>query len=329
MRILLAVLAAITLVAAPADAGQSRPPADPAGALLAAFDTHAIVAKSSPDVGSFVFDLVRDPRFPGRVNDIAVECGNSRLQPLLDAYIAGGDVPDVNRVWRETTQPSCGFSTYYEQLFALVRQVNKTLPAERKIRVLACDPPIDWSRVHTPADFQPFEDRDPTIASVVKTEVLQKHRKALMLFGLGHLKHDGGSTAVPRLEREYPGVAYVVADHFGFTSDNTRLEQRLGSWPALLPLKGSWLSTLDTTTFPTNRDYPPGTKGYPGVDAYLYEAPADLLLREPLSARAVLDTDYLAELRRRATALDAPPDSIEWPEAMFERERTSGVLMRG
>ncbi|OXM59906.1 hypothetical protein [Amycolatopsis vastitatis] len=328
-RTVLAVLAAATLVAAPADAGQPRPPSDPAGALLAAFDDHAIVAKSSPDVGTFLFDLVRDPRVPGKVNDIVVECGNSRLQPLLDAYIDGGDVPDVNRVWRDTTQPSCGFSTFYEQLFALVRQVNTTVPAARKIRVLAGDPPIDWSAVHAPADLEPFLDRDASIVSVVKTQVLQKHRKALMLFGLGHLTHDGGSGAVAQLEREYPGAAYVVADHRGFASDNTRLEQRLGSWPALVPLKGSWLGTLDTAYFPTNRDYPPGTRGYPGVDAYLYEGPAGLLLREPLSARAVLDQDYLAELRRRATAVDAPPDSIEWPETFFERERTSGVLLRG
>ncbi|MFJ9782436.1 hypothetical protein ACIRSS_22830 [Amycolatopsis sp. NPDC101161] len=89
-----------------------------------------------------MFDPVRDPRFPGRVNDIAVECGNSLHQPLLDAYTAGGDVPDISRVRRDTTQPSCGFSLFYEQLFALVRQVNTKLPAERKIRVLACDPPI-------------------------------------------------------------------------------------------------------------------------------------------------------------------------------------------
>ncbi|MEU4248923.1 hypothetical protein AB0F15_16080 [Amycolatopsis sp. NPDC026612] len=327
MRLFLAVLAAAVVFAAPADAGQQRP--DPAGALLAAFDDHAIVAKSSPDVGTFVFDLIRDPRFPARVNDIAVECGNARLQPLLDAYIAGGDVPRITSIWRDTTQPSCGFSTFYEQLFALVRQVNTTLPAARKIRVLASDPPVDWSRVHAPADLEPFLDRDASIVSVVKTQVLQRHRKALMLFGLGHLTHDGGSGAVAQLEREYPGAAYVVADHRGFTSDNARLEKQLGPWPALVPLKGSWLGSLDTTFFPVNRDYPPGTRGYPGVDAYLYEGPADLLLREPLSARAVLDTDYLTELRRRATAIDAPPDSIEWPETFFERERTSGVLLRG
>ncbi|MFJ1768540.1 hypothetical protein ACIOD2_50065 [Amycolatopsis sp. NPDC088138] len=325
-RVLLAVLAAVTLVAAPADAQPSR---DAIGALLAAFKDHPIVAKSSPDVGTFVFDLVRDPRFPGAVNDIAVECGNSRLQPLLDAYIAGADVPDISRVWRDTTQPSCGFSTFYEQLFALVRQVNTTLPANRKIRVLACDPPIDWSRVHTPADLDPFTDRDPVIVTVVKTQVLQKHRKALMLFGLGHLTHDGGSGAVATLEREYPGAAYVVADHRGFTRDNPRLEQQLGSWPALVPLSGSWLGKLDTTYFPVNRPYPPGTRGYPGVDAYLYEGPAATLLREPLSARAVLDTDYLNELRRRAAAIEAPPGSLAWPEFFFDRERSSGVLLGG
>ncbi|MEV7097790.1 hypothetical protein AB0M80_33565 [Amycolatopsis sp. NPDC051045] len=328
MRLILALLAAAAVVfAVPADAGQQRP--DPAGTLLAAFDDHPIVAKSSPDVGTFVFDLIRDPRFPARVNDIVVECGNARLQPLLDAYIAGGEAPGINTVWRDTTQPSCGFSTFYEQLFALVRQVNTTLPASRKIRVLASDPPIDWSRVHSPPDLEPFLDRDASIVSVVKTQVLQKHRKALMLFGLGHLTHDGGSGAVAQLEREYPGAAYVVADHRGFTSDNTRLEQRLGSWPALVPVQGSWLGSLDTTFFPVNRDYPPDTRGYPGVDAYLYEGPADLLLREPLSARAVLDTEYLSELRRRAAAIEAPPDSIEWPETFFDRERTSGVLLRG
>lgn len=327
MRLFLAALAAAVLFAAPADAGRQRP--DPASALLAAFDSHPIVAKSSPDVGTFVFDLIRDPRFSGRVNDIAVECGNARLQPVLDQYIAGATAGDISHVWRDTTQPSCGFSTFYEQLFALVRQVNTTLPATRKIRVLATDPPVDWSRVHSPADLEPFLDRDASIVSVVKTQVLQKNRKVLMLFGLGHLTHDGGSAAVAQLEREHPGAAYVVADHRGFTTDNARLEQRLGSWPALVPMQGSWLGSLPATYFPVNRDYPPDTRGYPGVDAYLYEGPADLLLREPLSAQAVLDTEYLAELRRRATAIDAPPDSIEWPETFFERERTSGVLLRG
>ncbi|MFG1643716.1 hypothetical protein ACGFMK_25755 [Amycolatopsis sp. NPDC049252] len=53
-----------------------------------------------------MFDLVRDPRCPGVVNDIAVAFGNSRLQPLLDACIAGADVPDVSDVWRDTTLPA-------------------------------------------------------------------------------------------------------------------------------------------------------------------------------------------------------------------------------
>ena len=156
-RVLLTVLTAAVLVAVPADAGQPRPPSDPIGALLTAFDTHSIVAKSSPDVGTFLFDLIRDPRLPGRVNDIAVECGNSRLQPLLDAYVAGGDVPDISRVWRDTTQPSCGFSTFYEQLFARYdrstphcrqRQDPRAGPTHRSTGA-RCTPRPTWNRSTT------------------------------------------------------------------------------------------------------------------------------------------------------------------------------------
>ena len=100
--------------------------------------------------------------------------------------------------------------------------------------------------------------------SVVKTQVLQKHRKALMLFGLGHLTHDGGSGAVAQLEREYPGAAYVVADHRGFTSDNARLEKNLGLRPSLIPLRGPRLRARSTRVCSrrtrTTRRGPAGTR---------------------------------------------------------------------
>lgn len=51
------------------------------------------------------------------------------------------------------------------------------------------------------------------------------------------------------------------------------------------------------------------------------------LLREPISARTMLDTDFLTEMRRRATALEAPPGALEWPEFFLQRERDSGVLL--
>ena len=78
-----------------------------------------------------------------------VECGNSLYQPILDRYIAGDDVPlsEVRQLWRNTTQPMCGTSGFYEELFPLVRRINQKVPPEKKLRMLAGDPPIDWSKV--------------------------------------------------------------------------------------------------------------------------------------------------------------------------------------
>jgi hypothetical protein len=132
---------------------------------------------------------VRDRAFPNAANDIVVECGNSLYQPILDRYIAGEDVPlsEFQRVWRNTSVSMCSVSGFYEILFPLVRRINQTLPPAKRIRVLAGDPPLDWSKIKNQSEV--MLDRDDNVASVMEKEVLSKHRKALMLFGTMHLYH--------------------------------------------------------------------------------------------------------------------------------------------
>jgi hypothetical protein len=168
-------------------------------AILQAFETFEVVgitaAHGEKDIDDFLLSLIRDPRFPASVNDIVVECGNVRYQPVLDRYITGEDVPfnEVQHVWRDTTvQQMCGASGFYEQLYPLVRSLNQRLPATSRLRIVAADPPIDWSKIRSYEDLTPFFDRDGSIASVMEREVLSKHRKALMLFGIFHLLHGGG-----------------------------------------------------------------------------------------------------------------------------------------
>ena len=283
-----------------------REPAEQA--TLAAFDTHAVVglgilSYSNQDFNNFILALLRNPALPDKVNDIVVECGNSLYQPLLDRYIAGENVPlaQAQQVWRNTTQPMCGFSAFYGQLFPLVRRINTALPPSRKLRVLAGDPPVDWSRVKTREDFKPFMERDANIATVVETQVLAKDRKALMIFGVLHLMHQG-SGAVARYERQgHPGVTFVITAHNGFA--DTSLENRLSDWPipTLAAIKGTWLANADLGRF-----FPGGNRVDGKVDGYLYLGPRRALLYQPVPARAVLDTTYIAEMRRRAQAIGAP-----------------------
>jgi len=152
-------------------------------AILAAFDKYEVVAMPEAhgmkDIDDFILSLLRNPAFPDKVNDIAVECGNSLYQPALDRYIAGEDVPftEVRKVWRNTTQPMCGASGFFEQLFPLVRAINQKLPAGKRLRMLAGDSPVEWDKVTSMQEApRKFFDRDASISSVMENEVLSRQR---------------------------------------------------------------------------------------------------------------------------------------------------------
>ncbi len=139
----------------PTITGSDPKPQDAARVILAAFDKYEVVgmgaAHGNQDLDDFILNLLRNRDLPGKINDMVVECGNSLYQPILDRYIAGEDVPldEARHVWRNTTQPMCGVSAFYEELFPLIRRINQKLPPEKRFRVLAGDPPIDWSKVKT------------------------------------------------------------------------------------------------------------------------------------------------------------------------------------
>jgi hypothetical protein len=106
-------------------------------AILAAFDKYEVVglpaAHEGKDLDDFILLLVRNPAFSEKVTDIAVECGNSLSQPVLDRYMAGEDVPfsEVRKVWRNTTQPTCGTSEFFNRFFPLIRAVTFAVIRER------------------------------------------------------------------------------------------------------------------------------------------------------------------------------------------------------
>jgi hypothetical protein len=285
-------------------------PEDPTKAVLAAFDKYEVVGMGAghgyKDLDDLILHLLRDPAFPDKVNDVVVECGNSLYQSTLDRYIAGGEVSlsEVRQVWRNTTQPMCSTSGFYEILFPLIRRINQRLPPQKRLRMLAGDPPVDWSQVTKQSEV--MLDRDASIASVMQTEVLSKHRKALMLFGEFHLFHskpnapEGLESAVQRYEKHYPGVTMVIGGAMVFIFPDSppatgeELEARMASWPApslVQNIKSTWLWEADKTYFSKM------------VDAYLYLGPSSLMLVEPRPAEMFSNKSYMEELRRRAAII--------------------------
>ena len=303
--------------------------------VLAEFSRYEIVGINAghdkKDLDDFILALIRDPSFPFQVNDIAVECGNSLYQPVLDRYIAGEEVPftEVEKVWRNTTQQMCGQSGFYEQLFPLVRAINQGLSAEHRLRVLAADPPVDWSSIHNQQDFSPFTERDASIASVMEKEVLSRHRKALMLFGIFHLLHHSGpgaGDAVTIFEKKYPGSTFVVSDPGYYGADRKDAPSLLNlPYPSLIQTRGTSLGSLKLNAFfptpittddqcnvidPFNDNSGAGVADR--IDAFVYLGPQDLRLKEMVPASVALDTTYMSRWFERNALIGLPgPKSLQ------------------
>ena len=314
-------------LAAQAKPGGAEPVPQPAiPAILAAFDKYEVVGMSEAhrmkDVDDFILTLIRTPAFSYKVNDIVVECGNSLYQPILDRYIAGENVPfaDVEKVWRNTTQPMCDASEFFQDFYPLVRAINQKLPQEQRLRVLAGDPPIEWDQVKSVKDFDASDTyvRNQSIAKVMEREVLSKHRRALMLFGIFHLMHENPTNAVGVYEKNYPNSTFVIGDLEGLeTLDSPFLSSSpFSNWliPSLALSKGTWLGALPLSHFEgpaikTDKNcvatyfYPEGKPIEKLVDALLYLGPPSLALREQTPAEIASDPDLTAELNRRATLI--------------------------
>lgn len=188
-----------------------------ARALVAAFDQADVVALGEAHQRKLDSDLriavVRNPDFAKKVRSIVVEFGSTTEQSTLDRYIRGENVSraQLEQVWKTTTQAANEIwdDPIYAEFFAAVRDVNSKLPADVRIRVLGGDP--------GPGDNR---SREIAAVSVLNEQVLQKHGKALVIYGAAHFYRafpedllssmSGDIGLARRLETDYPGRTFVV-----------------------------------------------------------------------------------------------------------------------
>jgi hypothetical protein len=304
-------------------------PVDARRAVLNAFDRYPLVALSEAhglkEEADFINSLLRHPDFPGKVNVVVLEAANARHQKLIDRYVNGEAVllNELRRVWRDHTCAALGprDSSNVEAFFVTVRDVNRRLPPGGRIRVLAGDPPIDWSAVKTMKDVAPWlAQRETHYARVVEAEVLAKHRKALLIAGGAHLDRgplpNGDPTAalmMQILEHKYPGKAFIVLPHEGFGEHNAVWEPKLSAWPrpSLALVADTWLALpkdagREDVLQQMAGEVPPAAPR-PKADALLYLGPRDELTMEQLPADVYRDEVYLEELDRRSRICQGRP----------------------
>ncbi len=319
---------------------------DPIKGILDAFGEYQIVALDEGDHGNdrghaFRLSLLRDPRFSAVVNDIVVEFGSARYQALMDRFVSGDDVPAeaLRRVWQDTTQAhDIWDGPIYGEFFAAVRQVNASLPPDRRLRVLLGDPPIEWERVHSRADLARwFDQRDSFPATLIQQEVLAKNRRALLIYGSMHLvRHVIGinysvsdepwaQPLVTLLEnRSGPAKVFTVWTNTFTEMDAIQSDVRAWSQPSLALLRGTTLGAADFTDyypFQTERGeirdgkYVPITRAEwrrlpmeQQFDGVLYLGASSTLTKSRVTPALCADSAYREMRRDRMRRSEMPPE---------------------
>jgi hypothetical protein len=342
----------LLLLPLPASA-KSAVPIDPVTGILDAFKDHSIVALGEGDHGNlpghaFRLSLLRDPRFAGTVNDIVVEMGQSAYQDVMDRFTNGENVPydDLKKCWQDTTQANFTADLpIYEEMFRAVRTVNQGLPPAKRVRVLLGDPPLDWSKVHSAADYQKlFHRLDNSTVAIIQREVLARNRRALIVYGDVHFWRKNAYWPLPdreKAEKDFSATpnsivallekdgAKVFSIHTNADAgvDFSKLQPDVASWraPSLALLRGTTLGAASFAFF-----YPhqmmifwrdgsnqllsetigPDPTRSPRLedefDALLYLGPPASITKSHLTTEKCSDASYMAMRRQR----------LEWGSGM-------------
>ncbi|HEY7189691.1 MAG TPA: hypothetical protein VH436_24205 [Vicinamibacterales bacterium] len=310
--------------------GQAQPaprapavPVDPVTAIVDAFRSHPIVALGEGAHGNeqayaFRVSLLHDRRFTDVVNDIVVESGTARYQDAMDRYVRGEDVPDqVMRELRENTVVATPVwdRPIYAEFFTEVRNVNRSLPRDRQVRVLLGDPPIDWTSVTTADEYRAWlSKRDSFPADLIKREVIAKGRHALVVYGDGHFqaRSERPGKSLAALLEASGSQLFIIMSAF---ADLTKFQSDAGSWraPSLVIIGGTPIGAAPYELFfgpapPVDffRANPLIENHY---DAMLYLGPPSSMTSSPFSYPRCAEPDY-AKMRVARMVLSGMPANV-------------------
>lgn len=303
--------------------GRSAIPVDPIDAILKAFDSYSIVALGEGPHGNeqghaFRLRLLRDPRFSATVNDIVVESGSARYQDVVDRYMQGEDVPTTTMrdVFENTVTPTPVWDRpMYAEFFRAVRALNRVARRDRQIRVLLGDPPIDWDAVKTrDAYMAALKQRDSHPAGVIRREVLAKGRRALVIYGDGHLqaKTERPGLSMAALLESAGARVFTITTTF---ADLSAFQPDVTSWrvPAFALLRGTRIGAAPYERFFGPPPPVPFFQDHPRIDdhfdAVIYMGPESSMTMGPIPYPRCAEAAYV-QMRVGRMVLSGMPANV-------------------
>lgn len=281
--------------------------------LAARFDDHQFVFIGSTHgdlkIEEFLVCLVSRPSFTQRVTDIVEEQISSGHQTLLDRYLLGLEQipPDIlTSIWFDTDAPTLWTTLPQVRRFLeTLRDVNRTLPPARRIRLVGGNEGIDWARVQAPEDLAPYPYKTNLVPHLLVEHLARTPgNRTLVVYGDCHI-HYNGNNFMRDLEAALGRTKLFVVGRIG----------------ELVPTERAFLAAVGNAErpffqaadrFPANLDGPPSLRVCTGeesgrladyIDGFVYLGP------EPdpsLIGSVPLTLSQQSELERRTSILADP-----------------------
>jgi hypothetical protein len=293
--------------------GHPAVPRPAIAAIVEAFGQHRIVGLGDAHGNrlgeAFQQALIGDPGFLAVVDDVVVESGNSRYQDLADRFVRGEDVDPaaLRRIWLDTTVQQAA-SLDVPALFTAVRALNASRPANRRLRVLLGEPPVEWENLKTADDHKawqakPESSRDSFGAELIRREVLVRNRRALALYGAGHFFRKVEHRSLTTLLEGANTKVFTIWTNAAFELSSAQPDVSTWSAPSLTIIRGTPLGRTGLSAYlgPNAGDVPPAWLApmEEQFDAVLYLGPLSAItLDRPTGWRC--DEPALPERVRRA-----------------------------
>jgi hypothetical protein len=298
---------------ATSDRCSSAATAAAADALATKFDDHQFIFIGSTHgdlkIEEFLMCLVSRPAFKQRVTDIVVEWASSGHQRLLDRYLLTLDeipVDALTPVWFDTDAPTLWTTLpQVRQFVQTLREVNKTLPAAKRIRLVGGNDGTDWAKVRVVEDLAPYPFKTNFMPHLIIEHLAKTPgNRTLVVYGDGHIRYKGNNF-MGDLEEALGRTKLFVVGRIG----ELRPEERRylaavgdpdksffvesGRFPTTIPWPGSLRVTYEERS-ENLADY---------IDAFVYLGPEpdkNLIGSIPLSA------EQRRELDRRNSIMSDP-----------------------
>ena len=173
-----------------------------------------------------ILDLIGSPEFYSQASTIYFEIGGTHITPMADTFFAmknlSEDEAEIEaiKILREADSRPMWTKYTFVRLLKGMYFINSKLPNDKKLRIVFCDYPLDWSKIQVQEEYPREFPRDSIMASTIITsfdEITKTslRKKALAILNAGHCYTNQTWIKETDIKPDWVTAGMILKKHYG------------------------------------------------------------------------------------------------------------------